>query len=155
MRAEERKENTAIDKEGNREREGEGKSEEGRERKPLGLWGDCDHASWISISKQNKYSPSLLLLLCSSCKLVQVPCRPFPYPDLHLLASLLGSLSHLLHSPRQLSFIPLFFASFLTASLQRSCTSLSIRFFFPPPFLILSKAIALGYCICLSLCVPV
>lgn len=90
------------DKGGNKEREG-------GQRKLVGLQGDCDHASWISISKQNKYFPSLLLLLCSSHKPFQVPCHPFPHHDHYLLASsLLGSpsLSHLLRSPRQLSFIP-------------------------------------------------
>lgn len=79
----------------------------------------CDHASWISISKQNKYSPSLLLLLCSFHKPFQVPCCPFPHHDLYL-HFLAAGLSHLLFSQRQLSFNPSFFAPFLPAFLQLS-----------------------------------
>lgn len=72
-----------------RRKQGHGGRQEDRggQRKPVGAQEDCDHASWISISKQNKYSPSLLLLVRSSHKPFQVPCRPFPHRDLYLLAS--------------------------------------------------------------------
>lgn len=76
------------------------------------LWhcrGDCDHASWILISKQNKYSQFLLLLLCSSHKPFQVPCRPFSHRDLYCLLAV--HLSHLLFLSS-----PLFLLHFLRHS---------------------------------------
>lgn len=97
----------------------------------MGLQQGCDHASWISISKQNKYSPSLLLLLCSSHKLFQLPCRPFSHHDLYLLASsLLGSLS--LSSPllpTAAFFHPLFFCS-ISPCISSALTLLSVSSFF-------------------------
>lgn len=126
------------------------------QRKPVGLQRDCDHASWISISKQNKYSPSLLLLPCSSHKPFQVPCRPFPHHDLYLLASsLLGSpLSYLLCSQRQLSFIPSLFAPFLAAFLQLSLFS-QHQVFFLFTFLPLTNLPSLCHCVCLHACTSV
>ncbi len=112
-----------------------GRETEKTERARESLWdcrGDCDHASWISISKQNKYSSSRLLLLFSSHKQFQVPCHPFPLHDLYLLASsLLGSPSpsHLLRSPRQLSFIPSFFCS-ISHCISSALTLFSASSFF-------------------------
>lgn len=109
-----------------RRKQGRGGRQEDRggQRKPVGAQEDCDHASWISISKQNKYPPSLLLLVRSSHKPFQVPCRPFPHRDLYLLASsLLSSPSLSLISSTPLgSFLssPRFFAPFLPAILQLS-----------------------------------
>lgn len=114
-----------------RRKQGRGGRQEDRggQRKPVGAQEDCDHASWISISKQNKYSPSLLLLVRSSHKPFQVPCRPFPHRDLYLLASsLLGSPSLSLSSPplpAAASFHPLVFLLHFSSSR----TSL-VKFFF-------------------------
>lgn len=120
----------------------------------MGLQGDCDRASWISISKQNKYSSSLLLLLCSSHNQFQVPCHPFPHHDLYLLASsLLGSpsLSHFLCSPRQLSFIPSFFAPFLAAFLQFSHFSKHQVFSSVHSYLCLANLFSLCLCVSMNL----
>ena len=121
-----------------RRKQGHGGRQEDRggQRKPVGAQEDCDHASWISISKQNKYSPSLLLLVRSSHKPFQVPCRPFPHRDLYLLASSrLGSPSlPLISSTPHGSFLSsphfyFFFASFLPSFLQLSHFT-CIKFFF-------------------------
>lgn len=126
----ERGKETQKDTEGNQEREN--KIDRGRERLQ-GCRGDCDHASWISISKQNKYSPRLLLLLCYSHKPFQVPCRPFSHHD--LIAWLLGCPS--LSSPplpTAAFFHPIFFSPFLATFLR-----LSLQQFLVFTFLLLSN----------------
>lgn len=154
VRGAKREERKQRDKGGNTEREAKRKT--GNQKKPVGLREDSDHASWILISKQNKYSPSLLLLLCSSHKPFQVPCHPFPHPDLYLLASsLLGSPSLSSPSTPHGSFLssPLFLLHF-SLHFFSSHTSLSIRFFLHFKFF-LTNLLSLGCCVCLSVCLYV
>lgn len=114
----------------------------------MGLRGDCDHASWISISKQNKCSPSLLLLLGSSHKPFQVPCRTFPHYDLYLLApSRLGSPSLSSPSLPTAAFFhpPLFFLLHFSPNFCGAHTSRSIKL--SPPLSSRSPPLPLPGCI--------
>lgn len=139
-----------------RRKQGRGGRQEDRggQRKPVGAQEDCDHASWISISKQNKYPPSLLLLVRSSHKPFQVPCRPFPHRDLYLLASsLLGSPSLSLISsapPSAAFFHPLVFLLHFSPQFSSSRTSLTIKFFFFGTSLRSSDQPSLSLSLCFS-----
>lgn len=159
----EKKEEEDKEKEGKKEerkhkkrwRRKEGKRKIDGSRK--GQWdcrGDCDRTSWISISKQNKYSsisspPSLLL----SHKPFQVPCRPFPHHDLYLLASsLLGSLS--LSSPQlpPAAFFssPLIFFLFAPFLLQLWHCTFSSRFLFSSHIYFFLQILTLYASVCCS-----
>lgn len=103
----------------------------------MGLLQGCDHASWISISKQDKYSSSLPALLTSHSKSPAVHsllmisiCRL-----LHFLAVPL-SLALSLSSPHS-SFLSsnhfiYFFAPYLLARLQLLHISRHQAAFLPP-----------------------
>lgn len=102
---------------GGRKKEGGGRGDKAK-GEPVGPQQGCDHASWISISKQNKYSSSLPALLTSHSKSLAVHSR------------LMISICRLLH------VLAVQLSRSLISSAPHSSFLPSKQFFFNAPFLL-------------------